>query len=120
LRDNSEKGVNADLCIADKDYQELALHSDLIIVGGFVVTSLIAPIVVNLISDYIKKRFSSKYEKAGIKVEMAVVEQDGRASKLLYEGSAKDFVEIVKPALSSLAEKKTEQLPSASTKDSKE
>jgi hypothetical protein len=106
LKDNVEKGINADLCIAENDYRELILHDALIIVGGFIVTSLVAPIVADLISDYIRKRFGSKEEKTNIKVEMTVVEKDGRASRLLYEGSAKDFNKTVKPSLKSLSDKK--------------
>jgi hypothetical protein len=105
FRGNSDKGISADICIADEDYRELALHEALIIIGGFVVTSLVAPIVTDLISTYIKKRWGSKEEKAKIKLELTVVEKDGRASKLLYEGPSKDFSKTVKPALKTLSER---------------
>lgn len=103
LKEYSDKGLNVDLCIADADYRELALHGAVIIVGVFIVTSVIFPVLVILISDYIEKRFGLKEGKSKIKVEMTVIESDGRVSRMLYEGSAKDFKKTVKPSLESIS-----------------
>jgi len=109
LRDNSDKGIHVDICITDEDYRELALHDALIIIGSLVVTSIVGPIIADLISEYIKKRWMTKEDKAKIKVELTVVEKDGRASRLLYEGPAKEFNKTVKPTLKSLAEKNNQK-----------
>lgn len=105
LRDNAGVGIVPDICIADEDYKELALHGALIILGSFIVTSLVAPVIANLISDYIRKRWPAKQEDAEVKVELTVVGKDNRASRLLYEGPAKDFNKTVRPTLEKLAAK---------------
>ena len=105
FRDNKEKGIVPDICIADQDYKELALHDATIILGTIVVADIIADIVADLISEYIKKRWKSKEDDAKIKIQLTVVEPDGKASKLLYEGSVKDFNSTIKPTLKSLSEK---------------
>lgn len=120
LRDNTDKGVVPDICIADKDYRELALHDALIIVGSFVVTSIVGPIIADLISEYLKRRWGSKEAEAKIKVELTVIESNGRASRLLYEGMAKDFNETVKPTLKSIADSNPEGKSTPNTKPKKE
>lgn len=100
LRENANKGFNVDICISDKDYKELALHSGLLIIGSIVVTAVICPIIADLIGEYIKRHWKTKQN---MKVEIIVVEKDNRATRLLYEGSAKDFLIIVKPKLKELA-----------------
>jgi hypothetical protein len=120
LRDNTDKGIVPDICIADKDYRELALHGALIIIGSFVVTSIVAPIIVDLISEYIKRRWGSKEDEAKIKVELTVIKSDGRASRLLYEGLAREFNKTVKPTLKSIADRNTVGMTTTNTQPRKE
>jgi hypothetical protein len=120
LKDASDKGIIVDICIADNDYRELALHDALVIIGGFIVTSLIAPVFVSLISEYIKKRFGFKEKRTKIKIEITAVEKDGRATRLLFEGSAKDFSTTIKQALKSLPTQKTKKLPKPRSETPKE
>jgi hypothetical protein len=91
LKEHSNQGIATDICIADEDYQELTLHDALVVLGTFVVTSLVAPLFVNLVAEYIKKKWQRREDTTRIKVEMIVVEQNGDAKKFLYEGSAADF-----------------------------
>jgi len=102
--DNSDSSVNIDLCIDEDKYQELALHGALIIVGTIIFSSIIGPVIATLISDYIRKRFSSIGSKPEIKVEFTVIQNNGNASRLLYEGPLSAFEETIKPPLLSLAE----------------
>ncbi|MFA5858674.1 MAG: hypothetical protein WC955_06375 [Elusimicrobiota bacterium] len=120
LRDNMDKGIVPDICSTDQDYREFALHDTWIIIGSFIVTSIVAPIIVDLISEYIKKRWTSKENHTNIKVELTVVEKDGHASRLLYEGSANDFNKSVKPTLKSLADKNVDTQPIVGTQPKKE
>jgi hypothetical protein len=105
LREFSAKGINANICIEDKDYKELALHEAFLIISAFVVTSLVAPIVTDLISEFIKRRWmkEDKNKDNNIKIELTVVKKDGSSASFLYEGPAKAFTKTVKPALISLA-----------------
>jgi hypothetical protein len=101
LKDNSENKLSVEVCIDDEDYKELALHSDLIIICGFVVTVFVAPILVNLISSYIENRWVKKSHKEStkLKVEITVVDNDKGSKKFKYEGAAKDFKETMNEAL---------------------
>jgi len=120
LREYSRKGIVPDICINDKDYKELSLHSALIIIGSLVITSIVGPIIADLISEYIKKRWMTKVDKAQIKLELTIVKNDGSASYLLYEGPANEFLSTVKPTLRSLAEKNNKQAELPNTELTKE
>lgn len=99
INDNKGPGIDIDICIEDSEYKELALHDASLVIAGFFVTSIVAPIIADLIAEYIKKRWTSKKDTATIKVEMYVQECKNKSKKFLYKGSAKDFIETVKPAL---------------------
>ena len=96
LRDNSNENITVDICISDNDYHELALHDAFLIVGAFVINNIALPLIINLISNYISNRRS---DKKRIKVEFTIVENDGRATHVLYEGPAEDFNKTIKPKL---------------------
>lgn len=84
-----------DICIEDKKYKELALHSDLVIIGSFVVASVGVPILVNIISEYIKQKILKMGEKRGVKVSLTVVDEKGVSKNLTYEGEAENFGRII-------------------------
>ena len=98
LKNSGYQGLLPDICIEEGDYVELAQHGrTLIIVGAFVLTSIIAPIFVNLVSDFIKQRLGAEDKR--IKIEMTVVDKDGKGKQFRYEGSADSFKDIVLPRL---------------------
>jgi len=84
-----------DICIEDKEYKELALHSDLVIIGSFVVASIVVPILVNIISEYIKQKILKMGEKRGVKVSLTIVDAKGVSKNLTYEGEAENFGRII-------------------------
>lgn len=84
-----------DICIKDEDYKELALHTDLVILGSFVVTILAAPILVNIISEYIKQKILKDKEKRRVKVSLTVVDEEGKSKNLTYEGNTENFGGII-------------------------
>jgi len=88
--------VKIDICIEDKDYRELALHYDLITIGAFVVTSIALPVLVNLLSDYIKSKISLNSGRV-IKVSLIVENKKEKTSKKIsYEGKPENFDSIIK------------------------
>ncbi len=92
LKDTAQDGVVPDICIEDKDFKALALHDATIIIGTFVVTALMAPIAVSLISKYLERKIGlDKAEETKVKFKMTVVESDGSSKKLSYDGPAKTF-----------------------------
>ena len=93
LRKNSPEDINIDICIEDKDYREVALHSDLVILSSFIVSSVALPILINLISTYLSQKLL-KPEKTNVKVSITVVNKDGESKNLSYEGSVDHFKEV--------------------------
>ncbi|MDJ0619573.1 MAG: hypothetical protein QNJ63_23000 [Calothrix sp. MO_192.B10] len=114
LRENAPDDVCIDILIEDSDYKEIALFSDpLIILGGFIVTSIVAPIFVNLLSDYlIKKRLIQK-TASQIRIEI-LVEGNKETTRVFYEGSVSDFYKTVYPVVESISlqSKELKELPS--------
>jgi hypothetical protein len=86
------KNVNIDICIEEKDYKEVALHHDVVVIGCFLGTAVIVPVFVNILSEFIK-RILFKEENTLIKFSFTKINADGSAKRLDFEGSAKDFNE---------------------------
>ncbi|MEG4796558.1 hypothetical protein QUA69_15865 [Microcoleus sp. LAD1_D1] len=114
LKENSPENVCVDILVEDSDYKEIALFSDLLILlGGFIVTSLIAPIFVNLISDYLLKKRLPQKTASQVRIEI-LVEGYKETTRVYYEGSVSDFYETVYPVVESLSSQLNElkELPS--------
>jgi hypothetical protein len=119
LKDKAPPEVIPEICIEDKDYKEVALHGALLIVGVFVVTAFIAPLAVDLISEYIKRRiFKPDEDKAKARVELTVIEEGGKALNFKYEGPARDFRKTINAALKTSI-KKPEQIASTGKSSAK-
>lgn len=107
LRESAPEAVSVDICIDDESYKELALHFDVIVLAGVVVTTVVAPIAVNLISEVLKKRLlgAPEAEKAVAKGQITVVETENgrtRAATIVFEGPAANVKEQLDGALKQL------------------
>lgn len=117
LQSSEQQGLSVDICASDEDYQELALYADWLVIAELVVTSVVAPLVVNSIWDYIKRHPGKKQEETLVKSKV-VVQDNGRERSVSfsYEGPASEYREAMTEALreSGLApgELDHEQLPS--------
>jgi hypothetical protein len=49
-------GVTIDVCIDDAGYLELSLHSNFKRLGTFVVTAILVPVFVTVLSDFVKEK----------------------------------------------------------------
>jgi hypothetical protein len=95
LRENAPEKVEVDILVEDSDYKEIALFSDLLIIlGSFFVTSIVAPIFVNLVSDYLVKKKLPKKTTNQVRIEI-LVERDEGTTRVFYEGSVSDFHKTV-------------------------
>lgn len=93
---NSEakrNGLEAEVCISDEDYQELAEHFDLLVIAGVVVTVAIAPIATGIIANYIYDIFGKRrLENGKVKATMLIeIEGDRKTFELDYDGPAKEY-----------------------------
>lgn len=63
-----------EVCISDEDYKELALHEFTFIVATVAVASLVvAPIVVNVVSEYLKENFFSPPKEKTITAKFTLI-----------------------------------------------
>jgi hypothetical protein len=96
LRNKSPEGVTVEIAIGDEDYQELSLHEALTIVATIVVTSFAAPIVVNVVSDWLKHRLGKELSKSAVRTEIIVEDENGKSTTFRYEGPAGAFEETMR------------------------
>jgi hypothetical protein len=77
------------VCSDPAHYRELARHGELLVIGAFVVTSLVAPILVNIVSEVINEHLRKKrIQDAEVRIEITVV-QETTSRRLRYSGPAK-------------------------------
>lgn len=96
---------NPEICICDDEYKEYAFHGILLILGTFVVTAVAAPIFVNIVSEYVKKKIFKSGDKNSdteVRFEMTVTLSDGTSKKIKYDGPASQFQTLIDKQMSAL------------------
>lgn len=94
LQDNLPENLNFEACIEDSDFREVYFHNKLLRVATVVVTYLAAPIVVNVISDYIKEMKSKDPEIKKVSCSMIVEktqDENKQAFSFKYTGDSEEF-----------------------------
>jgi hypothetical protein len=100
LQRNNRGDANIDICIEDTDYKELAQHADLQIIAAAIANKLGAPVLVNLISEYIKQRRGRRIEDTTVKSSLTISDvNNGRSISLTYEGPASTYETIMTGAV---------------------
>jgi len=103
LKTKAPAGLGVDICIKDDEYHELALHHDELSLATIFVTSVLLPVVVDLVSEYLKTRVLTR--KKGAQLRIRFLTQDTAADKTHvtawdYEGPADTFERLMKERLS--------------------
>lgn len=113
IRESGKENISTEVCIEDKDYKEVALHADLVIIATFVVTSLVAPLAVDLIAEYIKQRlFGKREDETEVRAKLTVYdEKNGRSIDFSYKGPAPGYHEVMTKAISQLGNPPQATLP---------
>lgn len=104
LKENASDELIPEICIEDKDYVELMEHWDLFTVGSLIVTCIVAPLVVNLIYDYVKNRVGLRLFETQVKLDLTIG-RDGNSTNMHYEGPAEELRETLLPAINDLSKK---------------
>jgi hypothetical protein len=95
LRARQQDSFHIDICIDDKDYKELTLHSDLVTLPDIIVLYIGAPMLAGLLVEYIKYKLGSRINKTSIKANITLTDETAeRSVTLSYEGNANDFDKI--------------------------
>jgi len=98
-------GLTVELAVEDAQYVEIALHSDIVRIATAIVSLLLAPLVVNLLGDYIRDRLGGRANKAEVHSSLIVEQTDGlhRTSiSINYEGPAANFESSMKEAIEAI------------------
>lgn len=92
LRRETPPNVLVEACIDDDDYREVTRHAAILYVAKAVVTLLAAPLFVNLLAQYIKRKLASLKDPATLKTSVTFHDREtGRSVHLSYEGPATEF-----------------------------
>ncbi len=104
LRERQTEDFKIGICIEDKDFKEVALHADWLIIAQFVVSFVIAPLFVDLLAEYIKQHLGKRRDETCVKSRITIIdEQHGRGIECTYEGPAAEYHEVMMKAISKLA-----------------
>ena len=107
LREHLPADIPVEACINDEDYVELSMHADLKRLGIIIVSVVVAPLLLNLLGNYI---YDKMKEQPSGKMDVSfsiIITDDGKNLKkrFNYEGPAKDFEIIADEIRSILGEK---------------
>ncbi len=91
---NDHGDIKADVPCSEEDFKEIELHSGLLELGTFLVTSFIFPIFVNLVSSFIYdliKKNDDDPKKVKARLKVNVDKKNGKSIKFEYKGPASTF-----------------------------
>jgi hypothetical protein len=92
LRDHAGNDVAIEICTTDDDFKEVTRQADILYIAGFVVTSIAAPLFVNLVTEYVKKRMEKREKSTTIITSVTVHDaKTGRSVGVHYEGPTSEF-----------------------------
>jgi len=102
LRVAAPESLKWEICIDDEEYQEYARHADVQIIAGVVTTVIIAPLFVNLLAEYIKRRCGIGMKNATVKASITVKDEaSGKSLAFKYDGPAETFEKTMLEGLNS-------------------
>jgi hypothetical protein len=99
LQDSDVASLTTEIAVPDELYSEVALHADIIFLPTLLVGSVVVPVAVNLISEWLKKRLLERATDADVKFEMIVEEPNGATKSVRYEGPVAAFESLVNAQL---------------------
>ena len=89
LQQKASSPVKLDIATKDEDYVEVAEHSDLINLPTIIVTVVIIPIIINLISNYIYGKLKSG--NSTVISEIIIINERGDNKLIKYNGPANEY-----------------------------
>ncbi len=88
------------ICIEDKDYQELGLHADVYTIAIFVTLNIYLPLVISLIAAYLYDLIKGKSRDAVVKSKIVVInEKDKQTIEYSYVGPVDEYEESLNSAI---------------------
>lgn len=94
-------GIRSEVAVRDEDYSEVSLHADLVWLPDILIpvgTLVVIPIVVNLISEWLKQRLLDRHPRTDAKLQLVIESPEGGSKRLIYEGPADELWRITELA----------------------
>lgn len=90
-----------DIAADDDSFDKIELHSAVITVATFIVTSVVFPIALNIVSDFLADQIKKHHrKKEGLTAKLNIIVTDGKESKKIsYEGPAGSAEDALKLAV---------------------
>jgi hypothetical protein len=114
LRENAPTGTKVEIAVEDSDYNEVAVHADLVRIATVFVEYVAAPIAMSLIAAYLKDWLGSRHSNAEVRATIVVNRKDGtteHAVQINYEGPATTFEATIAQAISGRTDPKSSGTP---------
>lgn len=117
LKETEELGFCADICIEDQDFKELALYSDVITIATIVCTIFVAPLVVNIVSDWIDRKARRRRDDVEVRSKYTVHYPTGESVDISYEGPSETYLEFMIDALQKHSPNSTHSVEQATSEE---
>lgn len=102
FREKKTNGLITDIAISDSEFQMLELHADFIVIATMIVTDLVFPVVLGLITNFIYDKLKKEHknpEKVIAKFEIIVEDKKNRSNKKIsYEGPSSEIQNVLEKA----------------------
>ena len=82
--------LNVEICSGETDYVEVSLHSKSFRFSGIVVTYVVAPLLISLLSSYLYDQLKAQ-PKDSVEVSLIIENHECKTFKFAFKGEAKDF-----------------------------
>lgn len=105
-KDNPNGRIVMDIAATDETYKVIELHAVLLQVGIFLATSVVLPLVVGLVTNYVYDKIKSLHqneEDVNVRVTFISELPDGTSKQLNYDGPA-DQLSTITAELKKLAD----------------
>lgn len=130
IQEHAPAEVHSEVAVSDEEYSEVLLHADQIWLpdlwikaGTVVVSSVLIPLTVNLLTEWIKHHWLERSKKADVTFELFINEPNGSVKKIRYVGPAEELgriVELVKAPANNISTTTRPSLPSMAALPTKE
>lgn len=87
-------GLEADIYATDDDYKELGLHSADTWLGSFLISGIILPCFINLMTSYIYDKIKAK-DGDNISFQFLIENKNGETKSIRFSGDAKSLEKVL-------------------------
>ncbi|AZZ78155.1 hypothetical protein CCX46_24425 [Pseudomonas sp. RU47] len=89
----NERNVDAEIYSTDEDYKELSLHGADFWLGTFFVSSIVLPLLTNLMSSYIYDKLKAQKDD-GISLKLIIERKSGSTVSISFDGKIEKLEKV--------------------------